>query len=167
MTAVKINGRPSASASEAVERYADTLYRNQGARIVVVAELKHAARTEPAPDEEKDRSVELKISALEVASPEQAEDLRKAMRALHLHRTAQGTLDEDGDIELANQTLRLCGDRLADVESAQLRAALRHWSDYTNRVFRTSNITETELRHELDNIRTGLERALNPAEVEQ
>lgn len=162
MTTVKIAGKPSASAAAAIERYADQLYSNNTARVVIIAELKHAARNEPAPDEDKDRSVELKISGLEVASPEQDEALRKAMQALYISRTAQGTLDEGMDIELSESTLRQCGDRLLDLDVARMRVGVRHWADYTRRVFNTGNLTATEARHELEAILGGLEALLNP-----
>lgn len=162
MTVVKINGRPAASASDAVERFADQLYGNNRARIMVIAELKHAGRTEPAPDEDKDRSVELKISGLEVASPEQAEDLRKAMRALYLGRTAEGTLDPDGELEASKNTLRLLEGSLVDLQYVRLRVGLRHWLDRTRDVFRTPNLSNDELRLELDRIADGLAQVLDP-----
>jgi len=167
VTTVKISGKPSTSAQEAVELYADRLYRNQGARIMVVGELKHAVRNEPAPDEDKDRSVELRITGLEVANPEQDEALRKVMRALYVSRTAQGTLDEDGDVELSATTLRLAADRLSDQEVARLRVGVRHWADYARRVFQTDKISEAELRHELEAIQSGLERVLNPGKEDE
>ena len=164
MTTVKIAGKPAATAAAAIERYADQLYTNQSARLMIIAELKHAIRNEPAPDEDKDRSVEVKISALEVANPEQDEAVRKAMHALYVGRTAQGTLDEDMDIELSETTLRQCGDRLLDLDVARMRVGVRHWADYTRRVFRTDELTATEARHELEVILGGLETLLNPGQ---
>lgn len=164
MTTVKIEGKPAATAAAALERYADQLYTNNTARLVIIAELKHAKQVTPAPDEDKDREVGVKITALEVASPEQDEALRKAMRALYVSRTAQGTLDEDMDIELSKTTLEQCGGRLLDLDVARMRVGLRHWTDYTRRVFKTDNLTVMEARHELEAILHGLEALLNPGQ---
>ena len=161
MTAVKIEGKVSTAAADALMRHADWLYNHPSGKIVGITELSHVERTEPAPDEDRERSVKLRLNILEIASPEQEEALRQAMRALYLHRTAQGTLTEDMDIDVAKQTLRLIGDRLADLENARLRVALRHWADYAQRAFNTTNATATELRHELDILNTGLEKALS------
>lgn len=162
MTTVKLNGKPSASASEAVERYADKLYNDNTARIVGVIELKHSVKHTPAPDSEKDKAVELQITGLEIASPEQAEDLRKAMRALYLARTADGTLDIDGELEASRTTLRLLEGSLIDSEFVRLRVGLSHWHDRAREVFRTPNLSADELRLELDRIADGMRRVLDP-----
>ena len=156
MTIIKISGKPAASASDAIESYADKLYRDKSLRVIAIVELKHAGINEPAPDEGKDRSVEVRISGLEVASPAQEEDLRKAMRALYLARTADGTLDPDGEFEASKTVLSMIGERLADAEMVRLMAGARHWSGEARRVFRTSELSLTEMRHELQRIADGL-----------
>jgi hypothetical protein len=159
MTIIKIAGKPAASASDAIESYADKLYRDKALRVVAIVEFKHAGINEPAPDEGKDRSVEIRISGLEVASPAQEDDLRKAMRALYLARTAEGTLDPDGEYEASKGVMSLIGERLADAEMVRLMVGVRHWAEETSKVFRTQEATVSELRHELQRITDGL-RAL-------
>jgi len=156
MTTVKIAGKPAASASDAIEIYADKLYRDKALRIVAIVEFKHAGINEPAPDEGKDRTVEVRISGLEIASPAQEEDLRKAMRALYLARTADGTLDVDGEIAASKTALQLIGERMADAEMVRYGIGIRHWAHQAREVFRTPKITESELRHELQRIADGL-----------
>lgn len=156
MTIIKIAGKPAASASDAIESYADKLYRDKALRVVAIVEFKHAGINEPAPDEGKDRSVEIRISGLEVASPAQEEDLRKAMRALYLARTADGTLDPDGEVEASRSIMSLIGERLADAEMVRQGIGIRHWAGEARRVFRTPMITQQELLHELQRIADGL-----------
>ena len=160
MTAIKLDGKPATAAGDALAPHAQRLYATPGMRIIGVVELAHVERTEPAPDEDKEPSVKLRITHLELANAEQEAVLREAQRALYLHRTAQGTLGEDGDIELARHTLAATGNRLTAIEAARLHVALQHWADYGRRVLNTHNVTVAEMRHELDAIVAGLDLAL-------
>ena len=78
------------------------------------------------------------------------------MRALYTSRTAQGTLDDDGDVELSNRTLELIGDRLLDLDVARMTVACRHWADYARNVIGIKKLTLAEARHELELIAQGL-----------
>jgi hypothetical protein len=162
MTVIKLDSTLAGNASLALERHAQKLYARPGVRIVGVVELRHVERTQPAPEESKDQSVKLRLTHLEIANPEQEDAIRQAMEALYLHRSAQGTLGEHGDIELADRTIRLTGGLLHAMEAARLQVAVRHWADQARRALATPGATAAELRHELDAVAAGLEAALRP-----
>lgn len=164
MTMVKLVGKPSASANEAITRHAQTLYDTPGATRIGVIVLKRRYITSPDPGEETEPAVHLGIAALEIASPEQEEHLRNALVALKVHRTADGTLftDDQGivGVEFAEHTLEAIAGDLDRAETARLRVGLRHWADQARRVLHTTNLDITEARHELDALATGLESLL-------
>jgi hypothetical protein len=160
VTTVKLTGKPSASAAEAIARHAQTLYDTPGSTRVGVIVLKRRSITAPDPGEEADPVVNLAIAALEIASPEQEEALRAALVALKLHRTAEGTLDEDAGITLGASTLEAVAGQLDRVETARLRVGLQHWADQARRTLHTEDLNLIEARHELDNLATGLEALL-------
>lgn len=167
MTVAKLEGKTAAAAAAGLEPYISTLYANPGKRVIGVVELRHAERTQPAPDEDKEPSVKLRITHLELARPEQEEALRQAQRALFLHRTASGTLDEEGELALSDQALRLVADHLHALEAARLRAAVQHWQAQARRVLSMQDLTATEVRHELDTIADGLAAVLYATEPER
>lgn len=156
MTTVKIAGKPNASAAASLEAVADWLYTHPGGRVIGVVELRHTERTEPAPDVEKDKTVSLGITMLELATLEQEDPLRKAARALFLTRTATGTLDVDGELELSKHWLEQTAGDLAQREAVRLRAGVRAWAEKAAAAFNTRNATDAELRHELDAVASGL-----------
>jgi hypothetical protein len=159
MTAIKIGGKPRAAAVDALNSRADWLYEHPGKRVIGVVELLHVSRTEPAPDEEKDRAVELAIGALEFATIEQEDTLRKALRALFMIRTATGTLDPDGEVEMSQRVLDYTNNDLSLREAVRLTAGIRVWADRAWAAQRTENASPIELQHELEAISAGL-RAL-------
>lgn len=162
MTTIKLDGKPATAASDALVPWAQELYKKPGMRIVGVVELAHVERTQPAPDEDKEASVKLRISHLELAGDGQQENaVREAMRALYLHRNAQGTLTEDLDVELSKDTVRKLAGNLDATEAARRGVAIEHWATYARRVLHTANITPTELMHELKAIADGLYGALH------
>lgn len=161
MTIIKLDGQPAASARAALEPYAEALYADQGMHLVGVIELTHLERTEPAPDAQRERTVRLRITGMEVARGEQEHALREAQRALHLHRTAYGSLTEHGDVELSQRTLELTAERLHAVEAARLRTAAVHWHDYLRRLLsRADAFSKAEVLHEVDLVARGLSAAL-------
>jgi adhesin HecA-like repeat protein len=157
---VKLDGSVASNASLALDPLAARLFNNPGMRIVGVVELAHVERTEPAPDEDKESVVKLGIKHLEIGRDEQEDHLRRAMRALYLHRTAQGKLDEDGEVELSQRTLELTAGLLNSVETARLRVALAHWREYARQAT-VGQLTMTQLREELSTIADGLGAVLN------
>jgi hypothetical protein len=167
MTAVKLASKASSRAGEAIGRHAQALYATPGKRVIGIVELKHAERNQPAPDEDKESSVTLRIEHLEIAETDQEEVLRQAMSALYLARTAQGTLDDAGDVELSKRTLELTGDRLLDLEAARLNVACRHWADYARNVIGIKKLNVAEAKHELENIAQGLLAAIGIKPTQQ
>lgn len=164
MTAAKIEGKPSAAAQAGLEPWIQPLYQVPGRRVIGVVELRHVERTQVAPEADSEPSVKLRITHLEIAREEQEETLRQALQALFLHRTAYGTLNEDSEIELSDQSLRLIADSLHAAEAARLRAAVTVWHQQARRVLGVSEITAAEMRHELDMIADGLAAVLKATE---
>ncbi|MFJ2477061.1 hypothetical protein ACIOWI_29500 [Streptomyces sp. NPDC087659] len=163
MTQLKFDAKVSASAQEALEAHVRPVYDNPGARRLLIGEFAHTERTQPAPGSEKEPTVKVRIVSLEIPNQEQEGYVREALRFLHLQRTARGTLDDDGQLELDEHTLRLTGGQLAYIETARLRAALQHWNGYIRRVLHTPEMTVTEAKHELKTIADGLSGALDGA----
>ncbi|WP_137991218.1 hypothetical protein [Streptomyces vilmorinianum] len=163
MTSLRFDAKVSASAQEALEAHTRPVYDNPGARRLFIGEFAHTERTQPAPGSEKEPTAKVRITSLEIPNHEQEGYVREALRFLHLQRTARGTLDDDGQLELDEHTLRLTGGQLSYIETARLRAALSHWSSYARRVLHASNLTVSEIQHELRTISDGLTAALNGA----
>lgn len=161
MTAIKLDSRIGSAAGAALEPHVPSWYRKPGVRAVGIVELAHVERVQPAPDSDKEASVKMRITHLEIPTVEQEDVIREAQRALYLQRTATGTLTDTGEIELAEQTLRLTGGQLHAIESARLRAALTHWASYAERANWDDKLTITQVRHELDTIAKGLNAALH------
>ncbi|MFI0576192.1 hypothetical protein [Streptomyces tendae] len=163
MTQLKFDAKVSASAQEALEPHIRSVYDVPASRRLFIGEFAAIERTEPAPGTEKEASVKVRIVSLEVPNEGQEGYVREALRFLHLQRTARGTLDDDGQLELDESTLRLTGGQLAYLETARLRAGLNHWESYARRVLHTPNITVTEAMHELKTVADGLHAALDGA----
>ncbi|MCI3277469.1 hypothetical protein [Streptomyces cylindrosporus] len=163
MTQLKFDPKVSASAQEALEPHVRPVYATPASRRLFIGEFAAIERTEPAPGSEKEASVKVRIVALELPNESQEGYVREALRFLHLQRTARGTLDDDGQLELDESTLRLTGGQLAYMETARLRAGLMHWAAYARRVLHTSNITVTEAMHEIKTVADGLTAALDGA----
>lgn len=166
MTTVKLDSKTSANAAAGLEPWVSGLYATPGKRIVGVIELAHVERTQPAPDADKEPSVKLRITHLEIANPDQENALRDAMSALHLHRTAYGTLDEDGTFQLSERSLAQTGGMLHAIEAARLRAGLMHWREVLLHVLTIPAATATELRHEIDLVTQGLKTLLRAVDAD-
>lgn len=166
MIGIKLDSKLTTAAGVSLERYAGKLYASPGMELVGVVALRHVERTQPAPDEDKEPSVKLRVTGLEIANPDQENTIREAQRALYLHRNAQGTLDESGDIELADRTLKLTGGLLHAIESARYEVAVRGWAEYARRAIAVNGSTANELRAELRKVAEGLERVLRGEPVE-
>lgn len=165
MTTVKLDAKVASHASEALGLHVDALYAHLGRRIVVIAELAATERNEIAADEDKDAYVKLQVKHLEVAADRAEEPVREALRALHAQRTAFGTLTEDHDVELSEQTLTALAGDLNAVEAARLHVAVDEWSRYARQAANSSRLTESELRHELGIVADALRAALYPVAV--
>ncbi|WP_435251662.1 hypothetical protein [Streptomyces tendae] len=163
MPVLKFDPKVSASAQEALEPHVRPLYDQPGGRRMAVIEFAHIERTEPAPNTEGKPSVKVRITGLEVPNREQEGAVREAQRFLHLQRTARGTFDDDGQLELSESTLRLTAGLLANIEVARLRAGLDHWREYAQRLVHGPDLTVTEVRHEMQTLAEGLTAVLNTA----
>lgn len=76
---------------------ADHMWGNLGGHYMAVVELEVVERTEPADDEEKDRSFKLRVTGIELAQDDdQDTDLRERRRAMYAQRTKAGTFDDAG-----------------------------------------------------------------------
>jgi hypothetical protein len=164
VTAIKLDSKLANPAADALDSLTARLYAKPGMRIVGVVELAHVERTQPAPDSDKEASVKLQIKHLEIANPQQEEAVREAQRALYLHRTAQGTLTDDGEIELSRDTIAQTGGMLHAIEAARLRATVKHWQEYATRVRHDGKLTTSQLANELATIADGLSAALRADE---
>lgn len=163
MTQLKFDARVSASAQEALEAHVRPMYDQPGSRRMAIVEFAHIERMEPAPGTEKEPQVKVRIIGLEVPNKDQEHAVRDAQRFLHLQRTARGTLDDEGQLELSESTLRLTGGMLAFIETARLRAGLDHWREYARRIQHGPELTVTEIRHEMQALADGLTAVLNTA----
>ncbi|MFJ2719431.1 hypothetical protein [Streptomyces sp. NPDC087437] len=163
MPVLKFDPKVSASAQEALEPHIRPLYDQPGARRMAIIEFAHMERTEPAPNTDGKPSVKVRIMGLELPNREQEDAVREAQRFLHLQRTARGTFDDDGQLELSESTLRLTGGMLAYLETARLRAGLAHWREYAQRLMHGPDLTVTEMRHEMQALAEGLTAVLNTA----
>jgi hypothetical protein len=134
---------------------------------MAVVELRAVERSEPAADEDKEQSVKVRISHLEIANTEQEETLRRVLGALNLHRTAYGTLTEEGDIELSASTLERAAGEVNAIEAARLNTAIDRWTEYGRRALGQPKVTLTELRKEFDSVIRGLQAAVDPTTRDQ
>lgn len=157
---IKLATKPRAGAADALNRWIRPLYATPGMRVVGVIEIAHLERTEPAPDSDREPVVTVQITGLEIGMEDQEHHLRQAMQALHLHRTAYGTLDESGHIDLSDRTIELTAGVLHAVEAARLKALVEHWGSYARKASGLSKPTTTELLHELAAIADGLQTAI-------
>lgn len=161
MTELKIDGKPNSGAMQALENHITRLYDKPGISIMCVVELRHDTRTQVSPGSDKKQSVTVKIIGCEVANIEQEGALREAQRALYLHRTAKGTIDENGSITLADDTMRMTGGLLNAIEVARLRTGLLQWATYARQAVGSAHkLTASELTHELDAVASGLAAVL-------
>ncbi|WP_327169517.1 hypothetical protein [Streptomyces subrutilus] len=92
---VKLDTKILADVAEGLEPFADQMFKQRKGRWIAIVELAHVERTEPGPDEEKNPTVKLRVTDLEIAATAYTEDeLRKLLRAMYQRRTSDGTLDE-------------------------------------------------------------------------
>jgi hypothetical protein len=164
MTTFKIAAKPNSGAMQALEPHISRLYDKPGLSIMAVVEFRHDQRVQVAPGSDGDQSVTVKIIGCEVASQELEGVLRESQRALYVIRTARGTIDEDGAVDLGEETLRRTGGLMHAIETARLRAGLLHWTAYIAQVVAGSGkLNSTEMAHELDNVAEGLKAVLATA----
>lgn len=161
MTVLKLQGKPSTSAMQALAPHVARIYGRSGVRIMAVVELAHTERTEPAADADKEPTVTMRITALEVPTADQEGAIREVQRAMYIERTATGTIDElSGELELSKQTIKDAGSVIGHLALARISAGVHHWRNYARRVAARNSLTVGELHHELDAIADGLDAVL-------
>jgi hypothetical protein len=158
MTTARLDSRLAEPAVAGLEPHVPDLYRSPGIRRLAVVELRHVERTQPAPDSDKTASVKLQVTHLELANEHQEPALRDALSALYMLRTAEGTLDQDGQLMLSERTLERTAGEVNAVEAARLHMTVSHWASYTDRVLGAA-LSPAQLREELKTIRDGLRAA--------
>lgn len=165
MTTLKIDPKLAAGAAAAMEPHIQACYDDQGKHLLAVIELKHLERTEVAEDEERDQIVRMRVVGLEVPRPDQEANLRDVMRSLYLARTATGTLDEAGAVQLDANTLKLA----AGILNAEAMTTMRAGLVTAARKLRETNdnglLSASEHRHEVDLIADLLESLAKLEEV--
>jgi hypothetical protein len=166
VTVLKVVGNPSSGAMQALEPHIASLYDRPGVHLMAIVEMVHVERIQPAPGADGKPTVKMKIISCEVPSEEQEGAIRTAQRALYLARTARGTLDEDGQLQLDEDTLKRTAGELLWIECAQLRAGLRHWTNYAQRISGASaQFSTTEMAHELKAVADGLTSIVQQADA--
>jgi hypothetical protein len=159
MPNAKLNTKLGSDAEDGLQPHIADLYRDQGRRVVAIAELRATERTEVVSDAEAGGTptVKLTVTALEIANPKLEDHLRHGLEALYIQRTAYGTLDEEGQIELSDRTLEFLGGELHAVEAARLHATLRYFARAAREA--TALNDPAAMRKALRGLATGLENA--------
>lgn len=145
---ISFSGRLNADPLHALQSQLGRLRAQPGCKLMGVVEIERYQINQPD-DSEAEPTVLLRISDLEIAKGEQDALLRQSMVALHLHRTAGGTLTEDADVELAQNTLDKLPDLVSTFESARLRAAFEALVDRVTGLAKNTRHNDGDLRREL------------------
>ena len=158
-TKLKI-GKMTAAAADAMADHIRPLYDKPGGTVLAVVELQHIERTQPGPGSEADAVVTARIAHLEVPVGAQVAPVRELQRALYLTRTARGTLDGDGEVALAESTVRLTAGAVLEADAAQCRAALRSLADMASRARRNERATAATMAADLEDIERAVDAFL-------
>lgn len=166
MTKMKLDYRLQGQASEALAAHVDRIYRDPGATFLAVVEFRHSERVEYA-DEDAEPSVKCRVASMEVANTgEQEQHVRSLLRALYLQRTAQGTLDDAGEVKLSKQTIEQAAGLAMGEEVARLRAALGWVAEALTIATGNTGLREADLRKALAKVEARLAAALRGEQLE-
>lgn len=92
---VKFDSKVLTDVAEALEPFAEEMFKQRRGRWMAVVEVSHVERSEPGPDEDKQPSVKIRVTSVEVAGDEvTAGRLRSVQREMYDRRTSGGTLFE-------------------------------------------------------------------------
>jgi hypothetical protein len=161
MTVMKLDYRLNGDVSDALAPHIERIYDRPGSTFVAVVEFRHTSRLELA-DEVKCRAVKL-----EVANPgEQEQHVRSLHRALYLQRTAQGTLDDAGEVKLSKQTIAQAAGLAGGTEVARVRAVLDWTATALHEATANTSLREADLRKALDKVQARLAAALRGEQLE-
>lgn len=97
---VKFDSKVLTDVAEALEGVSEEMFKQRRGRWMAVVELAHVERTEPGPDEDKQPTVKVRVTTIEVAADEvSASRLRGVQRQMYEQRTSGGTLfGSDSDV---------------------------------------------------------------------
>jgi hypothetical protein len=158
MAKLKIDGTPASQAQRALEPHVPPLYGRLGANLVAIVELRSVERTQVAAEAQKEPAVKARIVGCEVATGESAHHLREAMRALHVLRTADGTLDAEYDVDLSEATMKQLGGVVGLEEAVRLSAGAKSWHSTVAALAAKdpASMTPVKYRDELQSVAAGL-----------
>ncbi|NUO43691.1 MAG: hypothetical protein HOV82_16835 [Streptomyces sp.] len=98
---VKFDSKVLTDVAEALEPFSEEMFKQRAGRWMAVVEFGHVERSEPGPDEDKNPTVKIRVTSIEVAGDEVTRGrLRGVQREMYDRRTSGGTLfahDEDED----------------------------------------------------------------------
>lgn len=160
-TKTQLDGRPQGQSADALDRHGEGLWQNRGRKLMAIVEFAVTECVEPGPDVQKDRKVRLGVINCEVGAGDQEHLLRSAQRALHLQRTASGTLTEDGDLQYAQAVLDSLDDHVDATEAVRLRVALDWLGAQIATLSRNNRHDDGHLRRELKKLAEITRRALS------
>lgn len=99
---VKFDSKVLTDVAEALEPHATEMFKQRRGRWMAVVELPHVERVEPGPDEDKQPTVKVRVTSIEVAADEiTGGRLRGLQREMYDRRTSGGTLFAEQDDEVA------------------------------------------------------------------
>jgi hypothetical protein len=99
---VKFDSKVLTDVAEALEPHSEEMFKQRRGRWMAVVELSHVERSEPGPDEEKNPTVKLRVTSIEVAADEiSGGRLRGVQREMYDRRTSGGTLFEGDEAQSA------------------------------------------------------------------
>lgn len=120
--------------------------------FLAVVEFKPSQRVEEL-DDGKEDAVKCRAISMEIARGSQEGALRDVLRALWSMRTAQGTLDEDGDdLDLSEKTLEQCAGLLAGEEVARLRVLLERVLEQSEEIAGDTKLSANDVRLKLGRV---------------
>lgn len=160
MTVAKLVSKMTAAADSGLEEYVTPLYQRPGKTVLALVELKHIERTQPAPGSDLAPVVRLQINRMEVPKAGQSQPIQDALDALYLQRTAAGTLDQAGEVQLAEDTIRRTHGELHALEAARLHVGVRSWRARLMDVMSKDRMTPSDYRRDLREISNGLSALL-------
>lgn len=163
MTQVKLNYQLK-DVSDALAPHVERIFESR-LPFVAVVEFKPSQRVEEL-DEGKEDSVRCRAINMEIARGSQENNLREAMRALWVQRSAQGTLDEDSDeLELSQQTLDNLGGLVAGEEVARLRVVLQQMLEQADAIAGDVELRADDVRLKLGKVTAQTRRVLSGIET--
>ena len=99
---VKFDSKILTDVAEALEPHSTEMFQQRRGRWMAVVELAHVERTEPGPDEDKQPTVKVRVTSIEVATDEiTGGRLRGLQREMYDRRTSGGTLFQRDEDEVA------------------------------------------------------------------